>query len=260
MALFLFLWLEYWFSGYHSFRSFDGAGTNLGVDHNYKQGEYCLTLIIEVNCAHGLSILGGTGGGGGGPRPPPTNFQVVKMFPHDLGLNLYFFFLSLFLSMMISLTSLNWGWSKLWIGLPPTSVQIFFCGRMQEGRGMLGGCSQNVGQFLRLLLASPASCCQAERSFSALRRVKTWLRNTMKQEGELNHVMLCQVHRERLAHVKARDVAASLLHLFKTQKVENAILGRIKWNFHHIFQAYTCYLRKDDIKRQICRELCVLHF
>ena len=46
MALFLFL-----FSGYHvlcSFRLFDGAGNNLGVDH--EQGASIL-LIIGVNCA-----------------------------------------------------------------------------------------------------------------------------------------------------------------------------------------------------------------
>ena len=38
-----------------------------------------------------------------------------------------------------------------------------------------------VEKLLRLLLISPASSCEAERSFSALRRLKTWLRSTMTQ-------------------------------------------------------------------------------
>ena len=50
-----------------------------------------------------------------------------------------------------------------------------------------------VEQLLRLLLISPASSCEAERSFSALRRVKTWLKSTMSHE-RLNSVMMCHVH------------------------------------------------------------------
>ena len=38
-----------------------------------------------------------------------------------------------------------------------------------------------VEKLLRLLLLSPASSCAAERSFSALKRIKTWLRSTMTQ-------------------------------------------------------------------------------
>ena len=45
-----------------------------------------------------------------------------------------------------------------------------------------------VEKLLRLLLISPASSCEAERSFSALRRLKTWLRSTMTQV-RLNHVV-----------------------------------------------------------------------
>jgi len=36
-----------------------------------------------------------------------------------------------------------------------------------------------VTTLLKLLLVSPASSAEAERSFSALRRLKTWLRSTM---------------------------------------------------------------------------------
>ena len=67
-----------------------------------------------------------------------------------------------------------------------------------------------VENLLRLLLISPASSCQAERSFSALRRMKTWLRNTMTQE-RLNHVMVCHVHRDKLAKLDSRELAEEFI-------------------------------------------------
>lgn len=67
-----------------------------------------------------------------------------------------------------------------------------------------------VERLLRLLLISPASSCEAERSFSALRRMKTWLRSTMTQK-RLNHLMICNVHRERLAALDPQDIAAKFV-------------------------------------------------
>lgn len=46
--------------------------------------------------------------------------------------------------------------------------------------------------LLRLLLVFPVSSCESERSFSCLRRLKTWLRSTMTQE-RLNHVIIGHV-------------------------------------------------------------------
>jgi hAT family C-terminal dimerisation region len=40
---------------------------------------------------------------------------------------------------------------------------------------------EKVEKLVRLLLVAPASSAEAERSFSALRRLKTWLRSTMTQ-------------------------------------------------------------------------------
>ena len=39
-----------------------------------------------------------------------------------------------------------------------------------------------VEQLVRLMLVCPVSSCTAERSFSALRRLKTWLRSTMTEQ------------------------------------------------------------------------------
>lgn len=63
-----------------------------------------------------------------------------------------------------------------------------------------------VERLLRLLLVSPASSCEAERSFSALRRIKTWLRSTMTQQ-RLNHVMVCHIHKDKLAKIDSQQIA-----------------------------------------------------
>jgi len=53
-----------------------------------------------------------------------------------------------------------------------------------------------VTTLLKLLLVSPASSAEAERSFSALRRLKTWLRSTMTYT-RLNAVSVCHVHQQK---------------------------------------------------------------
>ena len=50
--------------------------------------------------------------------------------------------------------------------------------------------------LLKLLLVCPVSSCECERSFSTLRRLKTWLRATMTQR-RLNHISICHVHQEQ---------------------------------------------------------------
>lgn len=48
---------------------------------------------------------------------------------------------------------------------------------------------------LLISLALPCTTCTVERSFSTLRRVKSWLRSTMT-ENRLNGLCLMSVHRE----------------------------------------------------------------
>lgn len=51
-----------------------------------------------------------------------------------------------------------------------------------------------VKELLILLAVNPASSATAERSFSCLRRLKTWLRTTMSQQ-RLNSCAVCNTHR-----------------------------------------------------------------
>ena len=48
---------------------------------------------------------------------------------------------------------------------------------------------------MQLLLVMPATNASLERSFSALRRVKNYLRATMSQE-RLNYLMILHVHKD----------------------------------------------------------------
>jgi len=73
---------------------------------------------------------------------------------------------------------------------------------VQEAAAILAGMStecralfQQVETLVKLLLVVPASSAEAERSFSALRRLKTWLRTTMTQ-SRLNHLCVLHVHNE----------------------------------------------------------------
>ena len=58
----------------------------------------------------------------------------------------------------------------------------------------------------RLILVMPATNAVSERSFSALRRMLTYLRNTMKQD-RLNHVMVLHLHKEILDNLDLVAVA-----------------------------------------------------
>ena len=64
---------------------------------------------------------------------------------------------------------------------------------------------------IKLLLVMPASNATSERSFSALRRVKTYLRTTMTQE-RLNNLMLSHVHQEKLDKLDLLAIAEEFVN------------------------------------------------
>lgn len=75
-------------------------------------------------------------------------------------------------------------------------------------RGMsveVRGLFDQVEALVRLLLVIPVSSAEAERSFSALRRLKTWLRSTMSQM-RLNNAAVCHVHQDKLDLIDLRAI------------------------------------------------------
>ena len=63
-----------------------------------------------------------------------------------------------------------------------------------------------VCTLIKLILVMPATNAASERSFSAMRRVKSYLRTTMTQ-GRLNHLMLLHVHNDRTKSLEEAEVA-----------------------------------------------------
>ena len=58
----------------------------------------------------------------------------------------------------------------------------------------------------KLMFVMPATNAVSERSFTALKRVKTYLRSTT-EEGRLNHLMLLHVHKELADGIDMVEVA-----------------------------------------------------
>lgn len=69
---------------------------------------------------------------------------------------------------------------------------------------------KEVERLFHFLLVVPASSSTAERSFSALKRLKSYLRTTMSQE-RLNHVTLLHVHKDLLDSVHIGKITAEFV-------------------------------------------------
>jgi hypothetical protein len=69
-----------------------------------------------------------------------------------------------------------------------------------------------VGTLVRCMLVVPASTCEAERSFSSLRRLKTYIRSTMTQK-RLNNVAMCHVYKDRLSQLDVTEIMREFVKL-----------------------------------------------
>ena len=63
-----------------------------------------------------------------------------------------------------------------------------------------------VCKVVKLVLVMPATNATSERSFSALRRVKNYLRSTMTQQ-RLNNLLVLHVHKDITNNLKLKDIA-----------------------------------------------------
>ncbi len=74
-----------------------------------------------------------------------------------------------------------------------------------------------------LILSTPVSAANAERSFSTLRRLKTWLRTAMSQK-RLTHLALLTVHRNKLNKL---DMNGLISQFIQTTPERVSIFGRL---------------------------------
>ncbi|CAI6352049.1 unnamed protein product [Macrosiphum euphorbiae] len=54
----------------------------------------------------------------------------------------------------------------------------------------------NVYKLLTILLTLPVTSCEVERLFSTLKRIKTYLRNSIADNNRLNGLVALNIHRE----------------------------------------------------------------
>ena len=76
-----------------------------------------------------------------------------------------------------------------------------------------------VAQLLRLYFLVPVSSCSAERSFSCLRRLKTWLRNTMGQ-NRLSSLAIMNIEREETIKLENELGLESLVTKFNEMETQ----------------------------------------
>jgi hypothetical protein len=67
-----------------------------------------------------------------------------------------------------------------------------------------------IHKLLLIILTVPITTATAERSFSALRRIKNYLRNSMSQQ-RLNHCIILNIHRELTDRLQLTDIAQEFI-------------------------------------------------
>jgi hypothetical protein len=78
-----------------------------------------------------------------------------------------------------------------------------------------------VHKTLQIALTTPVSTAEAERCFSTLKRIKTFLRNSMGQD-RLNSLAVCSVHKEEIGEI--RNFNNRVIDMFASQKNRRAQL------------------------------------
>ena len=90
--------------------------------------------------------------------------------------------------------------------------------------GVASSIYSEVGKLIALLLVIPASSATAERSFSSLRRLKTYLRSTMGQE-RLNNLLVLNIHQDLTDNLDLKKVASDFASL---NDYRRTVFGLIK--------------------------------
>ena len=74
-----------------------------------------------------------------------------------------------------------------------------------------------ICQGFHILLVMPATNCTSERSFSVLRRIKSYLRNNMTQ-AHLNHLLLLHYHQDQTDFLDLKEIGNSFITSNDTRK------------------------------------------
>lgn len=101
-----------------------------------------------------------------------------------------------------------------------SDVREFFIAH-SETKGLCPMCTK----FVELLLTIPGSSCTNERSFSLMRRVKTYLRSTMGQQ-RLNNISILAAYRELSDQTNMAEIVDDFINQNNLRKATFAISNK----------------------------------
>ena len=81
---------------------------------------------------------------------------------------------------------------------------------MAAEKNMVTTTFSEINKLVRIFLSSPATSATAERSFSGLRRLKSYLRSTTTQK-RLNHMLILHTHKHRTSSINMQLVAKQFI-------------------------------------------------
>ena len=76
-------------------------------------------------------------------------------------------------------------------------------------------CLAHIHQLLKLYMSLPLGSVTAERTFSVMRRVKSWLRSSMS----LNNRIFSVIHKQRIDEVAAQEVAKESVEINEQRRI-----------------------------------------
>ena len=89
-----------------------------------------------------------------------------------------------------------------------------------------------VMKLMKIIIVMPATNAISERSFSALRRMKTWLRSTMNQT-RLNWCMILHIHNDDTDKLNIVDVAHKFVSIWLLQLCDYSYYTMQSWKRIH---------------------------
>ena len=109
----------------------------------------------------------------------------------------------------------------------------------------------NLLRMSQIALVLPVTSCEAERSFSCLRRLYTWLRHNMK-EARISNLARMNVHRTRLLSIDSARIVNEFLKMhprtLEFKIIKGQIAERYKFNLllyalHTLSTLFVCHLK-----------------
>ena len=82
--------------------------------------------------------------------------------------------------------------------------------QLNDGAGERQLLLSELAVLTRLLLTAPATSCSEERSFSTLRRLKSWLRSTLSQK-RLNHSAVLATYPGRVMSLDRAELVRNFI-------------------------------------------------